>query len=271
MKDQPSSRWSLVVVGVVIGLVWGTLLALIVLSLTVVRSEVASRPAPAAAAPAYPVTKTVAGQEQAKSASGQPVTAVGGGATGTEVVISNQTFAPHTLIVATGTTITWHNKDNMAHTITSNDGWFDSGQLAAGVDWTWQATKPGTYAYHCDNHPDMEGVLIVQPGGAVAAPLFANKKVEQAYMDSCGGCHGPQRQGATGPALIPERLTQKDDFYFSTIKNGRPGTVMPPWGPAGMTDEEVWALVGDIKGASESRGCAVGSAADQGVPRSVGG
>ena len=193
------------------------------------------------------MTKPVAGQEQAKSASAQPVTAVGGGATGTEVVISNQTFAPHTLIVATGTTITWHNKDNMAHTITSNDGWFDSGQLAAGVDWTWQATKPGTYAYHCDNHPDMEGVLIVQPGGAVAAPLFANKKVEQAYMDSCGGCHGPQRQGATGPALIPERLTQKDDFYFSTIKNGRPGTVMPPWGPAGMTDEEVWALVGYIK------------------------
>ena len=44
MENQPSSRWSLIVVGVVIGLVWGTLLALIVLSLTVVRSEVASRP-----------------------------------------------------------------------------------------------------------------------------------------------------------------------------------------------------------------------------------
>ena len=72
MENQPSSRWSLIAVGVVIGLAPGTLLALIVLSLTVVRSEVASRPAPAAAAPAYPMTKTVAGQELAKSAGNRP-------------------------------------------------------------------------------------------------------------------------------------------------------------------------------------------------------
>jgi hypothetical protein len=31
------------------------------------------------------------------------------------------------------------------------------------------------------------------------------------------------------------------------IKNGKPGTVMPAWGQAGLSDEEIWALVGFIR------------------------
>jgi outer membrane protein assembly factor BamB len=46
------------------------------------------------------------------------------------------------------------------------------------------------------------------------------------------------------PALNPGRLTANDDYYFDIIKNGKPGTVMPASGPIGMTDEEIWALVG---------------------------
>jgi len=95
-------------------------------------------------------------------------------------------------------------------------------------------------------------VLIViacgaqQPAAApgVAALPFDGKAVGAVFSDSCGGCHGVQRQGATGPALIPGRLTEDDDFYFDIIKNGKPGTVMPAWGRAGMSDEEIWALVG---------------------------
>ena len=160
-------------------------------------------------------------------------------------------FSPHTLVVATGATITWKNADDVAHTVKSDSGWFDSGQIQPGGEFKWQANQPGPVLYHCDNHKGMQGVIIVQPGGAVAAPLFAGKKVELAYGDSCGGCHGPHREGATGPALIPERLTNSDQFYFDAIKNGRPGTVMPPWGKTGMTDDEIWTLVGFIH--SESK------------------
>ena len=178
MENQPSSRWSLIIVGVVIGLVWGTLIALIVLSLTVVRSEVASRPAPAVATPVYPVTKSAAGQEQAKSAGGQQIAAVGGGATGTEVVISNQTFAPHTLIVATGATITWHNETpwrtrSPATTAGSIRASSRRAPIARG-----RRTSPAPSPITATIHPGMEGVLIVQPGGAVAAPLFDGKTVE---------------------------------------------------------------------------------------------
>jgi nitrite reductase (NO-forming)/hydroxylamine reductase len=163
------------------------------------------------------------------------------------VTIANQAFQPHTLIVATGATVTWQNDDTVAHTAISSEGWFDSGQLAAGESFVHQFDKPGTYRYGCTNHPSMEGVVVVLAGGAVAPTLFEGKTVSAAFTDSCGGCHGPQREGATGPALVPGRLTSDDDFYFDIVKNGKPGSVMPAWGPTGMTDEEIWALVGLIR------------------------
>lgn len=162
------------------------------------------------------------------------------------VSITNLAFQPHTLVVATGATITWQNDDAVAHTVTSGEGWFDSGQLAAGESYTHQFDRPGNFQYHCGNHPSMEGVIVVLPGGAVAPTLFDGRSVEAAFRDSCSGCHGPNREGGTGPALIPGRLTANDEYYFDTIKNGKPGTVMPAWGQAGLSDEEIWALVGYI-------------------------
>ncbi len=167
----------------------------------------------------------------------------------TEVTVSiaNLAFSPHTVVVATGATITWQNNDAVAHTVHSDEGWFTSAQIEPEETFVWQATQPGTFRYRCTIHPSMEGVIIVLPGGAVAPLPFNGQSVELAYRDSCSGCHGANREGATGPALIPSRLTASDDTYFDAIKNGKPGTVMPAWGPLGMTDEEVWALVGYIR------------------------
>ena len=175
------------------------------------------------------------------------------GVTRATVSIANQSFQPHTVVVATGARVTWQNGDALAHTVTSNgEAWFDSGQLAAGDAFSHEFDKPGTFRYHCNNHPTMEGVVVVLPGGAVAPSLFDGQSVEVAFRDSCSGCHGPNREGATGPALIPGRLQADDDYYFDAIKNGKPGTVMPAWGPAGMSDEEIWALVGYIHSEPEA-------------------
>ena len=163
------------------------------------------------------------------------------------VSIADMAIHPHTVIVATGAIVTWRNEDLVAHTISSADAWFDSGQLAAGESYSHQFDQPGTFRYQCKNHPQMEGVAIVMPGGAVAPDLFDAKAVDAVFRDSCSGCHGPNREGATGPALIPGRLTSNDDFYFDMIKNGKPGTVMSSWERVGMSDEEIWALVGYIR------------------------
>ncbi|MGD8516137.1 MAG: cytochrome D1 domain-containing protein [Anaerolineae bacterium] len=174
--------------------------------------------------------------------------AISGISAATEATVSivDQAFQPHTLVIATGATVTWQNDDAVPHTVSSTEGWFDSGQLAADANFARQFDKPGTFRYACDNHPEMEGVVIVLAGGAVAPALFEGKAVDTVFRDSCSGCHGPNREGATGPALIPDRLSAADDYYFDIIKNGKPGTVMPAWGPVGMSDEEIWALVGYI-------------------------
>ena len=194
------------------------------------------------------IVAACAGNSPTASPTAPPAAGVAA-ATEATVSINNMEFQPHTVIVATGATVNWKNGDAAAHTITSGEAWFDSGQIQPGAEFTQQFDKPGTYRYHCSNHEAMEGVVIVLPGGAVAPVLFSGQDVQAAYGDSCGGCHGPKREGGTGPALIPGRLTSNDDFYFDTIKNGRPGTVMPAWGAAGLSDEEIWALVGLIRGA----------------------
>ncbi len=67
------------------------------------------------------------------------------------------------------------------------------------------------------------------------------------FVASCSACHGANREGLVGPALTPGSLVEADEFYFETIKNGRPGTAMPPWGAQGLTDDDINALVQWIK------------------------
>lgn len=69
--------------------------------------------------------------------------------------------------------------------------------------------------------------------------------VAEFFQATCAVCHGQQRQGVPGLGLplTPEALTQPDDFYSDTIKNGRPNTAMPAWGAQGLTDDEIRALV----------------------------
>lgn len=77
-------------------------------------------------------------------------------------------------------------------------------------------------------------------------PQVQGKGVTDYYLDSCSGCHGPDRRGATGPALLPQRLSEEDAYYFDVIKAGKPGTVMPPWGGQ-LSDEEINKLVDFIR------------------------
>jgi len=66
-----------------------------------------------------------------------------------------------------GTTLTWTNYDVAPHTVTSGThdaetDTFHSGLLQRGESWSYTFTEPGTYAYHCDPHPYMEGMVTVR-------------------------------------------------------------------------------------------------------------
>jgi len=81
------------------------------------------------------------------------------------VNIKDLAFSPSTLMVKTGTTVTWVNLDTAPHTITSDPGSpvaFSSDSLSTGASYRFTFSQPGTFAYHCTIHPKMRGTIIVQ-------------------------------------------------------------------------------------------------------------
>ncbi len=71
---------------------------------------------------------------------------------GKAVDMKDLKFSTATLQVAAGTEVTWKNSDAMVHTVTADDGSFDSGNMDAGATWSYTFGTPGTYTYHCTPH-----------------------------------------------------------------------------------------------------------------------
>lgn len=105
-----------------------------------------------------------------KSDNGNPSSPGGGGGGNPgadEVWIQGNAFSPNSRTVSVGATITWTNKDTIAHTVTSGapgapTGDFDSGNVAPGHTYAFHFTTAGTYPYFCNIHHSMTGTIIVQ-------------------------------------------------------------------------------------------------------------
>ena len=81
----------------------------------------------------------------------------------TAVRIANLTFDARTVRVRAGTTVRWTNGDQLQHSVTADDGSFDSGLIEPGRSYGRVFDRPGDYAYHCTPHPFMTGHVIVEP------------------------------------------------------------------------------------------------------------
>lgn len=79
-----------------------------------------------------------------------------------EVLIQGMSFNPSTITVTAGTKITWTNKDNVSHTVTSDSNLFDSGLLGVNGTYSYTFTTAGTYPYHCKVHTGMTATVVVQ-------------------------------------------------------------------------------------------------------------
>jgi plastocyanin len=91
------------------------------------------------------------------------------------VSIASFTFDPDGVTVQEGDTVTWtNNETNVGHTVTSDDGApaaFDSAGVNPGQSFAFEFTEAGTYAYHCDFHPNMTGTVEVQAAAAEPTPV----------------------------------------------------------------------------------------------------
>ena len=117
---------------------------------------------------------------------------------GTAVSIVDFAFQPASIEVPAGSTVTWTNTGAAPHTVTADDGAFDSGQLKPGATFSQTFTTPGTYTYHCEIHPQMTGTVVVTEAAAAAAP--AAPAAPTASTQDQGGTQA----AATGTTKLPK-------------------------------------------------------------------
>lgn len=89
----------------------------------------------------------------------------GGGSAGQAatgaVKIAGFAFAPDSRSAKVGESVTWTNGDSATHTVTADDGAFDSGNLSGGKRFSFTFDTAGTFPYHCNIHRSMKGTVTV--------------------------------------------------------------------------------------------------------------
>jgi plastocyanin len=103
------------------------------------------------------------------------------------VAIEDFYFEPANAAIESGDTITWVNEGNTPHTVTSDDGQFDSEVLKPGDSFSVTFTGAGTLTYHCEIHPSMRGSVSV---GGGAAPMEQQQQQQQQPVAPAGGGMG---------------------------------------------------------------------------------
>lgn len=80
-------------------------------------------------------------------------------------------YGANPMDVQSGTTVVWINNDVVPHTVTADDGHFDSGTIAPGQKWSYTFLAPGVFPYHDATQAPaaMTGKIVVP--GAVVTPL----------------------------------------------------------------------------------------------------
>lgn len=87
--------------------------------------------------------------------------AAGGGPVA--IAIEDFEYAPTRVKVARGTKVTWTNKDAANHTVTFDTGSRKGlGNQAKGRSRSFTFKRAGTFAYHCEYHPNMHGTVVVR-------------------------------------------------------------------------------------------------------------
>jgi len=79
-----------------------------------------------------------------------------------DVGVDNFSFAPTTVSVPVGTTITWTNHDDVPHQVVSTEQKFKSPVLDTDGHFSYRFDAPGAYKYFCSLHPRMTGQIVVR-------------------------------------------------------------------------------------------------------------
>lgn len=84
------------------------------------------------------------------------------------VTVQGFAFGPATLTVTVGDTVTWTNRDGTAHTATADSAGFNQMLSGGGGLGSVTFNVAGVFAYHCDFHSSMRGIITVVAAAAAA-------------------------------------------------------------------------------------------------------
>jgi len=83
------------------------------------------------------------------------------GASGAAVSTIDRSFQPEAIEVAVGEAVTWTNDDTEGHTVTADDGGFNSGIMTVGDEFSMTFDSVGKFDYFCAIHPETTGTVTV--------------------------------------------------------------------------------------------------------------
>jgi plastocyanin len=86
-------------------------------------------------------------------------------AKGVKVDLSDACFTPTVIRVQPGQSVTWTNRDDMAHTVTGvAGGWGTYDEMSLNDTKTYRFQTSGVFPYFCVIHPGMVGAVVVGDG-----------------------------------------------------------------------------------------------------------
>jgi plastocyanin len=120
-----------------------------------------------------------------------------------DVVIRDFEFAPTEVTVDAGAVVTFDNRGAAGHTVTSQDGSFDSGLISPGTSWEHTFATSGTFAFICAFHPQMAATIRVRdPGGTPPEAAATEGPGPPATPAPPVSASPPTEAGPTDPASV---------------------------------------------------------------------
>jgi plastocyanin len=140
---------------------------------------------------------------------------------GAEVAVQFDAYGPSQLDVVPGQAVTWTNVSLRTHTVTSDTGLFDSGNVRAGERFVFQFDRPGTYQYHCTIHSNITGEIDVRRvilGPLPTAAVPAGTPVEfTGRAAAAGRVVSIQRRVGAGPFTTIAQTDPRPDGTWSVM------------------------------------------------------
>jgi len=136
-----------------------------------------------------------------------PVAAASGAAVKIGEAHEKYFFAPATVFVNVGGTVTWTNGTDALHTVTSDTGSeLDSPTIAAATTFTHTFATTGTFRYHCTIHPYAVGKVVVLAAGATLPATDTRSFVATSTGDGSISLVIVILAGLAGAGLVLRRL-----------------------------------------------------------------